>query len=74
MLLKLTSNESKKFYEDLDIDEVQDEFDEVIIKMIYDHQKQEDILVGARDKKHIIDHWVYLRNHIPGIDETKYPV
>ena len=30
MLLKLTSNDSKKFYEDLDVDEVQGEFVEVI--------------------------------------------
>ena len=73
MLLKLTSNDSKKFYEDLDVDEVQGEFVEVI-QMIYDHQKKEDILVGARDRKHIIDQWLYFRNHLPGFDETKYPV
>ena len=73
MLLKLTSNDSKKFYEDLDVDEVQGEFVEVI-QMIYDYQKKEDILVGARDRKHIIDQWLYFRNHLPGFDETKYPV
>lgn len=58
----------KKFYEDLNDDEVEKEFREVI-QLIYENEKQMKNLSRASKKKHIIDQWTYLRTNIPALSE-----
>ena len=58
----------EKFYEDLNNDEVEKEFREVL-QIIYESEKQQKNLSRVSKKEHIIDQWTYLRNNIPAISE-----
>ena len=58
----------KAFYADLNED-VEGELIDVM-RMIYDHQKEDaTILSSARDKQHIIDQWTFVSGSIPHLDE-----
>ena len=72
LLLKLMNDNARKFHEDLEEDDVQQEFVEVM-RIIYTHQQNENILTSAREYIHIIDQWVYILNHVPDINEKTYP-
>ena len=53
LLLKLMNDKARKFHEDLEEDDVQQEFVKVM-RMIYTHEQQEDILTrGLSTLRHI---------------------
>ena len=54
---------AEKFYEDMDAIDVQSEMT-VTLRLIYDTEKNQQVLVEAAKKKQIIDQWTYMRERI----------
>ena len=62
MVKKLQSSE--EFYEDLEKKAVESELQKVL-RMIYENERECEVLTNARKEKHIIDQWQYLGKRIP---------
>lgn len=69
MLKKLKSCE--EFYKDLEKEVVESELKKVL-RLIYENEKQCEVLTNARKEQHIIYQWQYLGKGIPFLSEHEY--
>ena len=69
MIEKLKSSE--KFYEDLEKTTLESECNK-ILRLIYDNERDCELLTNARKENHIIDQWQYLSKRIPFMNEHEY--
>ena len=67
MMVKL--EKSAKFYEDLDHRDLKIEF-RMVLKMIYENEKQNGCLNQARNESHIIDQCTLLKNNVLSLHEN----
>ena len=45
-----------------------------VLRLIYQSEKSQKVLIETSKKKHIIDQWTYMRNRIAFFSELKYNI